>query len=105
MGHPTGMSHLQAAAICAICLQTWHSGMGHEVRSTERATRAEGHPGAVQLQGSSCTQAGPASIPFCVVFLKSIAEGIPGQGCLGQLSRHGWAAGFCSSGGVGTRRQ
>lgn len=33
-------------------------------------------------------QAGPAPIPFCIVFPKSVAEGMPGQGCSGQLSRH-----------------
>lgn len=62
--------------------------MGHEAGSVEGVTRAGMHHGAVLKQGSSCTQAGPAPIPFCIVFLKSVAEGMPGQGCSGQLLGH-----------------
>lgn len=61
------------------------------------------------LHGSreiSCTLAGPAWMSFCLMFLKSGAEGKPGQGCSGQLSRHGpGVAGFHSSGGAGRRKQ
>lgn len=63
--------------------------MGHGLGSMEGASRAEVHQSAVLLQGSNCMHTGPAPIPFCTVFLKSVAEGMPGQEFSGKLSRHG----------------
>lgn len=76
----------QPPSVPSAC-KAWHFGMGHGVGSMEGASRAEVHHGAVLLQGGICRQAGPAPIPFCILFLRSVAEGMPGQGCSGKLSR------------------
>lgn len=73
------------ATICAICLQGLALWDGAWRGSMEGATRARVHRGAVLWQGSGCMQAGPAPIPFCIVFLKSGAEGMPGRGAQGSF--------------------
>lgn len=72
-----------------LCFGTW----GGEDRG---CCQRRVHHGAALQQGNSCTLAGPAWMSFCLVFLKSGAKGMPGQGCPGQPPRRGpGAAGFC----------
>lgn len=89
MGHPQAWAACRQPPSVPSACKAWHFGMGHGVGSMDGASRAEAHHGAVLLQGGIRRQAGPAPILFCILFLKSVAEGMPGQGCSGKLSRHG----------------